>query len=409
MAQSAQQGGQQAESLPLAGIRVIDFTHHAAGPMCTMLLGDYGAEVVKIEPPGGEAFRTSGTVRVKGEHVGFLALNRNKKSVVLDLKTDSGRARVEKMIRGADVVVENFRPGAMARLGLSYERLLALNPKIVYCSISAFGADGAYKDKQGLDVVLQAMSGLMSITGEPGGGPLPAGAPVADIFSGVTAAFGIVTAVLAANRTNQPQRVELSMLDAMVSLLGLRVQQVLATGENLPRLGSGHPQACPWDVFHAADGAFVIAATRDEYWQSMCKALGMPEYATRNGFATIVERVANRDAVNRLLNERFKSRSRAHWLALLDRAQVPNGPLHSLTEVMLTEPVVSAGTLVEVSHPAGGTIATAGPPIRINGSRGARNGPPGLGAHSSDVLSDPRQTGAPGNPARRKPASSKRS
>jgi len=377
-------------ALPLAGIRVVDFTHHAAGPMCTMLLGDYGAEVLKIEPPGGEAFRTSGTVRVQGEHVGFLALNRNKKSIVLDLKSADGRVEVERLIRGADVVVENFRPGAMARLGLTYERLLELNPCIVYCSISAFGAEGPMRDKQGLDVVLQAMSGLMSITGEIGGGPLPAGAPVADICSGITAAFGIVSAVLAAKRTGEPQRVELSMLDTMVSLLGLRVQQVLATGKDLPRLGSGHPQACPWDVFHAADGPFVIAATRDEYWQSMCHALGLSDYATRSGFATIAERVTNRDAVNALLNALFKTKPRAHWLEQLDRAQVPNGPLNSLIEVMRTEPVISAGTMVEVSHPAGGTVATPGAPIKINGSRGARRGPPGLGEHTDAVLSDPR-------------------
>jgi len=402
MAQSdAEQGA--AASLPLAGIRVVDFTHHAAGPMCTMLLGDYGAEVLKIEPPDGEAFRTSGTVRVQGEHVGFLALNRNKKSIVLDLKSADGRTHVERLIRGADVVVENFRPGAMTRLGLSYARLLELNPRIVYCSISAFGAEGPMKDKQGLDVVLQAMSGLMSITGEIGGGPLPAGAPVADICSGITAAFGIVSAVLAAKRTGEPQRVELSMLDAMVSLLGLRVQQVLATGKDLARLGSGHPQACPWDVFHASDGPFVIAATRDEYWQSMCRVLGLSEYATRNGYATIAERVANRNAVNALLEALFETRPRAHWLALLDEAQVPNGPLNSLTEVMRAEPVSSAGTLVEVSHPAGGTIVTPGAPLKINGSRGARQGPPGLGAHTDQVLSDPRYVSSAGA-ADRKPS-----
>jgi len=373
-------------SLPLEGLRVIDFTHHAAGPMCTMLLGDYGAEVVKIEPPEGEAFRTSGTVRVKGEHVGFLALNRNKKSVVIDLKAAGGLTQAENLIRSADVVVENFRPGTLARLGLPYERLIELNPKIVYCSISAFGAEGAYKDKQGLDVVLQAVSGIMSITGELGGGPLPAGAPIADIHSGVTAALGIMMAVHASRRTGEPQRVELGMLDAMVSLLGLRLQQVLATGNDLPRLGSGHPQACPWDVFHAADGPFVIAATRDEYWRGVCDALGIPEYGARPGFATIVERVANREDVNRLLNGIFKGKPRAHWLAALDRAQVPNGPLNTLTEVMANEPVLSNGVMIEVEHAAGGKLTVAGPPFKINGSRGARQGPPALGSHTEHFL-----------------------
>lgn len=377
----------QADGLPLQGIRVIDFTHHAAGPMCTMLLGDYGAEVIKIEPPEGEAFRTSGTVRVKGEHVGFLALNRNKKSVVINLKTAEGRQQVEALIRGGDVVVENFRPGTMKRLGLGYERLVELNPRIVYAAISAFGATGARSNKQGLDVVLQAMSGLMSITGEPDRDPLPAGAPVADILSGVVGALGIVMAVIARNRTDQAQKVELGMLDAMISLLSLRLQQVLAVGHDLPRMGSGHPQACPWDVFHAADGPFVIAATRDEYWQRLCHAVGIPEYATREGYATIKERVANRPQVNALLNGLFSKQPREHWLKALDGADVPNGPLNSLVEAMSDDTVRDSGVMLEVEHPAGGSITTAGPPLKFNGSRGARMGPPGLGAHTAAVLS----------------------
>lgn len=378
----------QADGLPLQGIRVIDFTHHAAGPMCTMLLGDYGAEVIKIEPPEGEAFRTSGTVRVQGEHVGFLALNRNKKGVVINLKTPEGRKQVEALIRSGDVVVENFRPGTMKRLGLGYERLVELNPRIVYAAISAFGATGSRSNKQGLDVVLQAMSGLMSITGEPDREPLPAGAPIADILSGVVGALGIVMAVIARNRTGQSQKVELGMLDAMISLLSLRLQQVLAVGHDLPRMGSGHPQACPWDVFHAADGPFVIAATRDEYWQRLCRAVGIPEYATREGYATIVERVANRPQVNALLNNLFRHQPRAHWLAALDGADVPNGPLNSLTEAMNDETVLASGVMIEVDHPAGGAITTAGPPLTFNGVRGERRGPPGLGEHTAAVLAE---------------------
>mgnify|MGYP000033814473 CR=1 FL=1 len=375
-----------ADGLPLQGIRVVDFTHHAAGPMCTMLLGDYGAEIIKVEPPGGEAFRTSGTVRVKGEHVGFLALNRNKQSVVIDLKTPEGKQQVDALIRTADVVVENFRPGTMARLGLPYSRLVELNPRIVYAAISAFGAEGPRSKKQGLDVVLQAMSGLMSITGEPERGPLPAGAPVADILTGVVGALGIVMGVVARNRTNLPQLVELGMLDAMISLLSLRLQQVLAIDEDLPRMGSGHPQACPWDVFQAADGPFVIAATRDEYWQRLCGAIGIPDYAKKEGYATIAERVANRPQVNALLNDLFRHKSRAHWLQALDGADVPNGPLNSLLEAMADETVRDSGVLLEVDHPAGGSITTAGPPLKFNGSRGARNGPPGLGTHTEAII-----------------------
>lgn len=375
-----------AAARPLAGVRVIDFTHHAAGPMCTMLLGDYGAEVVKIEPPGGEAFRTSGTVRVRGEHVGFLALNRNKKSVVIDLKTAQGKADVMALIATAQVVVENFRPGTMDRLGLGYEAVLERNPSIVYCSLSAFGATGPGRDKQGLDVVLQAMSGLMTITGEPHGGPLPAGAPIADISSGVFGALGVVLAVLEQRKSGLPQRVELAMLDCMVSILNLRYQQMFAEARNPPRLGSGHPQACPWDVYEAADAPFVIAATRDEYWQRMCAALGIPQYASDPRFDTIAHRVANRVAVNALLNDLFRTQPRAHWLALLDEAHVPNGPVNALPDVAESEQARHNGTFVSVAHPAGGEFVTVGSPIRINGLSVDCNGAPALGAHTAEVL-----------------------
>ncbi len=374
-------------SLPLTGVRVIDFTHHAAGPMCTMLLGDYGAEVIKIEPPEGEAFRTSGTVRVKGEHVGFLALNRSKKSVVIDLKKPAGRAAILKLIATADVIVENFRPDTMRRLGLDYDSVLKVNSGIVYCSLSAFGAAGPLRDKQGLDVVLQAMSGLMSITGEPAGGPLPAGAPIADISSGVFGALGVVMAVLEQRRSGKPQRVEIAMLDCMISILNLRYQQMFAEGKQMPRLGAAHPQASPWDVFHARDGAFVIAATRDEYWQSLCAGLGIPQAAHDARFATIGSRVANRVAVNTLLNGIFGELSRAECLALLDRAQVPNGPVNSLQDVVAHEQARVNGTFAPVEHAMGGELQTVAPPIRINGAWRARRGPPALGADTDVVLS----------------------
>ena len=371
---------------PLAGIRVIDFTHHAAGPMCTMLLADYGAEVIKVEPPEGEAFRTSGTVRVDGEHVGFIALNRNKKSVVIDLKAPGGREAVLNLIAGAHVVVENFRPGTMARLGLDYESLLHTNPGLIYCGLSAFGSSGPYRDKQGLDVVLQAMSGLMSITGEPDRGPLPAGAPVADISSGVFGALGIVLAILENRRTGAPQKVDIAMLDCMISLLNLRFQQVFATGEELPRLGAAHPQASPWDVFHASDGAFVIAATRDEYWRAMCNGLGIAELGSDPRFATIKARVANRSEVNALLTRLFREKPRQHWLDILDRAQVPNGPVNTLADVIDNEQVRHNGTIASMKLASGRDVSSISPPIRINGARGIRRGPPALGADTEIVL-----------------------
>ena len=377
-----------AKGLPLSGVRVVDFTHHAAGPMCTMLLGDYGAEIIKIEPPEGEAFRTSGTVRVGGEHVGFLALNRSKKSVVLDLKTPDGKQAVLDIIARSHGVVENFRPGTMERLGLGYEQLLGINPYLVYCALSAFGPDGPYRDKQGLDVVLQAMSGLMSITGEPDRGPLPAGAPVADISSGVFGALGVVLAIMQARQSGKPQRVDIAMLDCMVAICNLRYQQMLATGEDMPRLGAAHPQASPWDVYHASDAPFVIAATRDEYWRQMCEGLGIPQHAHDPQFATIKARVANRVQVNALLNELFRGNTRAHWLALLDRAQVPNGPVNSLPDVVADAQMRASETFISVRNVDGKALPTVDSPIRINGRRGARQGVPALGEHTEAVLSE---------------------
>ncbi|WP_143322832.1 CaiB/BaiF CoA transferase family protein [Candidimonas nitroreducens] len=373
-------------SLPLAGVRVIDFTHHAAGPMCTMLLGDYGAEVIKIEPPGGEAFRSSGTVRVQGEHVGFLALNRNKKSVELNLKSEAGQRAARDLIRDAHVVVENFRPGKMARIGLDYHSLLAVNPRLIYCSLSAFGATGPYSHKQGLDVVLQAMSGLMSITGEPDGGPLPAGAPIADITSGIFGALGVVLAVLEQRRSGEPQHVEIAMFECMISMLNLRYQQMFAEKRALSRIGASHPQASPWDVYQAADGQFVIAATRDEYWYRMCEGLGIGEYARDPRFVNIKSRVANRAQVNALLNDLFKTRPRQYWLELLDEAQVPNGPVNNLQEVLNDEQAKHNGTFISMQHPISGEIETIAPPIRINGRAAPHLGPPALGNSTAAIL-----------------------
>jgi crotonobetainyl-CoA:carnitine CoA-transferase CaiB-like acyl-CoA transferase len=373
--------------LPLAGIVVADLTHHAAGPMCTMLLGDYGAEIIKIEPPNGDSFRTSGTIRLKDEHVGFLALNRNKRSVVFDLKTEAGLRAAEEIIRTADVVVENFRPGTMERLGLGYERLVELNPAIIYCSISAFGSEGIYKEKQGLDIVLQAMSGLMSITGNPSGEPVPCGAPVADIMSGVFAALAVVLAVLRRGQSEHPipQRVELSMLNVMISLLGVRFQQVLATGQDIARLGSGHPQAAPWDLFQGADGAFVIAATTQEYWRRLCQGLGIGALADDARFARLCDRVSNRNELNEELNSLFKTAPRTHWLALLDAAQVPNGPVNSLSDLINGPDHRSA--FMRIEHATAGSFMTAAPPICFAGESPNRQAPPLLGEHTQNVLS----------------------
>lgn len=375
---------------PLDGIRVLDFSHHVAGPVCTMILGDLGAEVFKVEPTSGEASRSGGTFTVGGEdglRTSFIANNRNKKSIAIDLKADDGRDIALNLAKRCDVVVSNFRPGTMARLGLDYEYLRELNRRLIYCGISAFGDSGPYQNKHGLDIVLQAMGGLMSLTGdERGGGPVPAGAPVADFVSGVFGALGVLAALQERHVTGLGQRVKLSMLDTVASMLGVRFQQYFATKEDIPPLGSGHPQACPWQTFMAQDAPFVLAVNTDEFWQKLCRAIERPDLAKDPRFLTNAGRVANQDTLVPELDRWFRQRPRRHWTERLDDEGVPAGPIYRLSDVVSDPQAQVNGTFAELQTDIG-RIPTVSLPVSFSASPDVPlNAPPSLGEHTDATL-----------------------
>jgi len=371
----------------LDGIRVIDVTHHISGPTCTMLLGDYGAEVIKIEPIEGEPLRAMNVVNTGGQRSTFLAVNRNKSSVSLDLRSEKGRAILLEMIRGADVFVENFRPGVAQRLGLGFDALAAVNPRLIYCSVNGFGSEGPYRDRPALDLILQAMGGVMSVTGEEGGEPLPCGAPVADHLSGLHGLLGILLALQARERTGRGQRVEASMLNAMVALLSLRLQQYWATGSDLKPLGSKHPQNTPWGLFKAADQPFVVAVSTQPFWQRFCRAIDRADLESHPSFARNVDRTTNRDALDADLGDWFRTRPRDHWLQRLIAAGVPCGPVNSIAELVNDEQVRLAGMLTQMTLATGETVPVVGPPVRLSDTPPSIRMPsPAMGSATRQVL-----------------------
>ena len=372
----------------LSGIRVIDVTHHISGPTCTMLLGDYGAEVLKIEPLDGEPLRAANVVNTGGQRSSFLAVNRNKQSITIDLRTPQGRDIVHDLVRAGDVFVENFRPGVAGRLGLDYATLSAINPRIVYCSITGFGGEGPCSSRPALDLVGQAMGGLMSITGEEGGEPLACGAPVADYLSGMHGLLGVLLALQARERTGRGQRVEANMLNAMASLMSLRLQQYWATGEELQPIGARHPQNTPWGVFKGGDGKrFVVAVSTRTFWERFCAALGRGDLTDHPDYAGNVGRRENRAALEAELQRWFATRDAAHWLAQLVAAGVPCSPVHAISDMLEDEQIRMNGILDSLPLAEGGSTPVVGPPVKLSETPGSiRRHSPLLGADTASVL-----------------------
>lgn len=380
-----------ASRLPLAGVRILDLTRVLAGPYCTMLLGDLGADVVKVEAPGtGDETRSWGPPFQGGESTYFLAINRNKRSVALDLKHEEGRAAVRRLAAWADVLVENFRPGVAERLGLGAATLTAAHPGLVYCSISAFGQQGPGRDRPGYDLVIQAESGLMSITGEPDGPPAKVGIAVADILSGMNAAYAIVAALYARPaRGGRGGVIDASLYDSLLAFLSTLVTSYTATGRPPGRWGSAHPQIVPYQGFAAADGHLVVCVTNDKFWRLFCECVGRPELADDPRFATNADRVANRDLLIPQLADAFAARTVGEWLERLGRVGIPVGPIRTL-DAALADPVVAArGMLVAVEHPTAGPVRMAGIPWHGDAAPGAiRRPPPRLGEHTDEVLAE---------------------
>jgi formyl-CoA transferase/CoA:oxalate CoA-transferase len=375
---------------PLSGLTILDLTRVLSGPYCTMLLGDMGARVIKVEQPGrGDDTRAWGPPFVGAESAYFLSINRNKESVTLDFKSRRGRDILEQLIARADVLVENFRPGALARLRLDYAALAPRRSKLIYCSISGFGQNGPRREQPGYDAVIQAEGGLMSVTGEADGPGYRVGVAIADLVAGLLAAQGITLALFGRERTGRGQHVDISMLDGVISLLSYHASIFLTTGANSGRVGNRHATIAPYDTFPAADGEFFLAVGNDEQFHRFCRAIGLDELPQDPRFASNPARVVNADALRRQLVPILQRQSRQRWLEHLTAAGVPCGAVRSVSEA-LSDPQVSARRMIEaVEHAVLGSLKVPGVPIKLSDTPGSvRSAPPTLGQHTDAVLTE---------------------
>ncbi len=373
---------------PLKGVRVIDFSHQAAGPWCTTLLGDMGADVWKIEKPGrGDAIRHArGQDPVVGSY-NFWGLNRNKKSVGVDVKHPDGIRLIRDMAETADVVIENFRPGVMDRLGIGYDELRKLNPRLIYCSITAFGDKGPWAQNPGMDLILQASGGMMGLTGFPDGPPAKAAGPVADISSGIYAAFAISMALYHRERSGEGQRIDLTMLDAVISLLADISTAYLNTGSDYAKFGNGHPDLVPYQAFQAKDGYFIVACLSNAFFKRLCEALGRSDLLENPKFVSNTARCKNRQEVVALFQEIFLTQGRDHWIKLCTDFDVPSCRVNSLKDLFDMEQIKAIGSVVEWEHPKMGKFRTMNVPIHMSATPGSlRIPPPGLAEHTIDCL-----------------------
>jgi len=371
-------------------VAVVDLTRVLSGPYCTMLLADMGARVIKIEhPAGGDDTRAWGPPFVNGESTYFLSINRNKESVALDFKSSAGRKALDALVASADVLVENFRPGVLARLGLDYETIAAAHPRLIYASISGYGQTGPRAAEPGYDAVLQGEGGLMSITGDAEGEPYRLGVAVADIVTGLFAAQGILLSLLARNTTGRGQHVDVAMLDSVAAMLTYQAGMVFATGHSPGRMGNRHPSIAPYDTFDALDGPLVLAVGNDEQWQRLCDTLDLSALATDPRFATNGARVEHYQALVALLAPVFAQRTRAQWTALLVAAGVPCGPVRSVAEALADPQLQVREMLVRAMHATAGDLTLLGVPIKLSNTPGSvRAAPPTLGQHTRAVLTE---------------------
>jgi crotonobetainyl-CoA:carnitine CoA-transferase CaiB-like acyl-CoA transferase len=376
---------EEGQRLPLEGVRVLDLSRVLAGPYATMVLGDLGADVLKVEhPERGDDTRHWGPPFAGGESAYFLSINRNKRSIGVDLKDPGGLERVEKLAAGADVVIENWRRGALEKLGLGYEKLKRANPDLVYCSITGFGP-GPDENRPGYDFLVQARGGVMGITGQPGGQPTKVGVAIADIVCGLFASNAILAALCRRGATGEGARIEVPLFESTLGWLANRGQEYLVSGEDTGLIGNAHPSIVPYQTFDASDKPLVVTVGNNTQFARMCEVIGRPELAEDERFATNPDRVANREALISELQREFGGRTADEWADELRAAGVPSGPVNTLADVLSDEHLLGSGMLQGLDHPSAGHLEALASPILIDGERlSIRRPPPTLGQHTEE-------------------------
>ena len=369
---------------------VLDLSQILAGPVCGMMLADMGADVIKVEKPdGGDDNRRAGPPFIGGQGAGFMAANRNKRSLALNLRDESGRQVFERLLERADVLVENFRPGVMERLGIGYERLSKLKPSLIYCSISGHGGTGPYKDRGGFDLIAQGMSGLMSITGVPDGPPVKVGVPITDISAGILAANGVLCAYIHAQRTGQGQLVDTSLLEAGIAYTIWESSGYFADGEIPGPLGSAHRVSAPYQAMRTSDGYINIGAPTQRTWEQLCRAIGQEELIEDQRFKEPGDRKAKEGELADLLEETFSQQSTAYWLETLEKAGMVAGPINNIAQVYDDPQVIAREMKVDLEDPDLGTLHNIGIPVKLSATPGRiRRRAPMLGEHSWEILTE---------------------
>ncbi len=374
---------------PLAGLKVIEFAHIMAGPVCGLMLADMGADVIKVEKvPGGDDTRRTRPPEIEGESAAFLMMNRNKRGVAIDLKTENGSSIARRLLADADVAIENYRKGTMERLGLGYREVKRFNPAIIYAELSGFGRTGPYAERAGFDLIAQGMSGIMSITGEGGGGPpIKCGPPLSDITAGILAAMGVLGAYIHRQRTGEGQRVDTSLFEAAITHTYWQSAIAFATGISPAALGSAHPLSAPYQAFEAADGWITVGAANQTNWRRLLEALQRPDLQEDPRFAEDSGRMANIDALVAILGEIFKRRPAGDWLERLERAGVPAGPVLDIAGMQADPQALARGMVTQAPHTRVGAVKTLGHPVRYSDTPAEiTRGAPLLGEHTVEVL-----------------------
>jgi formyl-CoA transferase/CoA:oxalate CoA-transferase len=374
--------------MPLEDITVIDLSHALAGPHCSTMLADYGAQVIKLETPGaGDIARAWGTMLPGGESSYFVGLHRNKKGIAIDLKSARGKELFFALIEKADVVLENFRPGTLEKLGLGYEQARQRNRGIIYCSVSGFGQDGPYRDRPALDLILQAESGMISVTGEEGSAGVRCGVSIADLTAGMYASFGILMALRVKEKTGEGQRIDVSMLEGQMSLLNVMISGFLADGEVPGPMGTAYKALLPYQTFRTSTRDLALAVGSDKLWKIFCPVIGRPDLTDDPRFRTNRDRIRNREVLIPMLQEIFLTEPFEHWERLFLEVGIPFGGINNLGQMLEHPQVKARGSMANMTHPRAGSVRMVGVPVRLSATPGAVRSPsPALGEHTAEML-----------------------